>query len=300
MIQAVFIPHSQREEQGPAQKIKRLYWRFSWKNSSTGSLVLVLRQRTVGALKGVTKTVADQVAPAPPHPALWIPSCENLHQRLPLVYMDGWASPRFYWGLPACLPPSLRLTPDFPDSSKHPSNSLTLCLLLVHTVFESIISSRKRLWARRSGNTQTPHLFPIVLWSRSCDVVAVETVRDTAVWEQITSYIPCFLHIPLNKHQGHGGRGIGGSVTWASTMRAEGYTWSLGSALEPVLQSSLCTFTQRDSYPRRNLGRPFDNLHSECHKIIWPIYAKNVFPQNGRAVFSWSSLVHRKSHLWIY
>lgn len=103
MIQAVFIPHSQREEQGPAQKIKRLYWRFSWKNSSTGSLVLVLRQRTVGALKGVTKTVADQVAPAPPYPALWIPSCENLHQRLPLVYMDGWASPRFYWGLPACL-----------------------------------------------------------------------------------------------------------------------------------------------------------------------------------------------------
>lgn len=60
-------------------------------------------------------------------------------------------------------------------------------------------------------------------------------------------------------------------------MRAVGHTWSLGGAFGPVLQSSLCTFAQRDSHPRRDLGRPFDNLHSECHKIIWPIYAKNVF-----------------------
>lgn len=104
MIQEIFIPHSQREEQGPAQKIKRLYWRFSWKNSSTGSLVLVLRQRTVGELKGVTETVADQVASASPYPALWIPSCVNLHSQTPThVYMDGWAWPKYSQGLAACF-----------------------------------------------------------------------------------------------------------------------------------------------------------------------------------------------------
>lgn len=195
MIQEIFIPHSQREEQGPAQKIKRLYWRFSWKSFSTGSLELVLRQRTVGALKEVTKTVADQVASASLYPALWIPSCMKLHTWIAThVCMDGWGSPKYSWG----LPPSLRLTPDFLYSSKHPSSSLTLCLLLVHTVFEFIISSRKGRWARRSGNTQRNHLFPIVLWRGLCDVVAVETARGAAVYLRRNHFMHSLLltHFP--------------------------------------------------------------------------------------------------------
>lgn len=206
MIQAIFIPQSQREEQGPAQKIKRLYWRFSWKNFSTGSLVLVLRQRTVGALLGRS----DWDSSWPSSLCLPLPStvnpvpCESTltdsHS-----HVNEWLSIPQILLRTGCLPPSLRMTPGFPDSAKHTSSSLTLCLLLARTVFAFIISSRKGCWAGRSGNTQQTTFFQLsygvdsvmwLLWRLS--------EAQQYVWERITSYIPRFLHISLNECQGYG------------------------------------------------------------------------------------------------
>lgn len=197
MIQAIFIPPSQREEQGPAQKIKRLYWRFSWKNSSTGSLELVLRQRTVGALKEVTKTVADQVASASPYPALWILSCVDLHSQTPTpMYMDGWALSKYCWGLAACLQARdwlqtsqiVQSIPPLPSPSACCSS--TLCL--------SSSPPAENVPELEGLVTSKAHLFPIVLWNGWCDVVAVETVRGTAVYLRTNHFIHSLLltHFP--------------------------------------------------------------------------------------------------------
>lgn len=151
---------------------------------------------------------------------------------------NGWLSIHKILLRTGCLPPSLRLTPGFPGSAKHPFNSLAPRLLLVRTVFESIISSRKRHWAGRSVNTQTNHIFPIVLWSGLCDVVAVETVRATAVYLRTDHFIHSLLltHFP-KQAPGREKAEVAGSLTWATTARAGGYTWCLGSPFEPVPQS---------------------------------------------------------------
>lgn len=172
MIQAIFIPHSQREEQGPAQKIKRLYWRFAWKNSSTGSLVLVLRQRTVGTLKEVSKTVADQVASASPCPTLLILSCVDLHSQTPThMHMDDWALPKYYWGLAAC-PQAwdwLQTSQILQSISPIPSP----CACCLSTLFLTLSPPAENVTELEGLVTPKTHLFPIVLWSRRCDVVAV-------------------------------------------------------------------------------------------------------------------------------
>lgn len=189
-----------------------------------------------------------------------------------------------------------------PRFCKTSLNSLALHLLLVHSVFDFIISNRKHHWAGRSVNTQTNHIFPIVLQSGLRDAVAAETVRAMAVYLRRAHFIHSLLltHF-LKQAPGRVETEVGESLTWATTRDQE----ATPDAWETPL--SLCSsvlplpFAYRDSHPCTSLCRLFDDLRSETCEPVWHIYAKKYgFPQNRRAVFSQSSLTWRKYHLWIY
>lgn len=252
MLQAIFIPRSQREEQGASYR----------------------------KCEGFTEVFPGWIPPQAPYcwfrgkgqqstetgdlySSLCLPWPGTVNPVLSLALLDfpqgsGWLSIPQILSRTGCLPPSLTPTPGFPGSAKRPSNSLTLRSLLVCTVFEFIISSRKRHRAGRSVNTQTNHIFPIVLRSGLCDVVAVETVGATAVHLRTDHFIHSLLltHFP-KQAPGREEAEVGGSLTWATTARAGGYTWCLGSPSEPVPQCPSCLEGLTSTYkPLKALWQP--------------------------------------------
>lgn len=84
----------------------------------------------------------------------------------PRLHGNGWLSIPKIFLRTGCLPPSSGPAPAFPGSAKPPSNSLAPRSPLVRTVFQFIISSRKRHRAGRAVNTQTNRIFSNCLTER--------------------------------------------------------------------------------------------------------------------------------------